>query len=83
VILRQEDAATLEVWVDSDDRSDDADLSILRCAADLDNLHRATGARVLTDDFGMRLRAGQMGLKIMRLDEEYRKKCIAMSEADG
>lgn len=66
--------ATLEVWVDTDDRGGDADLSILRCAADLDNLHPATGARVLTNDFGMRLRAQQMGLKVMRLPEDLRKR---------
>jgi predicted ribonuclease YlaK len=46
VQLRQ--GATLEVRVDTDDRGGDADLSILRCAADLDNLHQDTGARVLT-----------------------------------
>ena len=83
VILRREDDATLEVWIDSDDRGGDADLSILRCAADLDNLHRATGARVLTDDVGMRLRAGQMGLKVLRLDEKHRKKGTAMSDGEG
>jgi rRNA-processing protein FCF1 len=67
------DDATLEVWTDTDDRGGDADLSILRCAADLDNLHRDTGARVLTGDAGMRLRARQMGLKTLRLPEHLRK----------
>jgi predicted ribonuclease YlaK len=71
---------TLEAWVDTDDRSGDADLLILRCAADLDNLHRDTGARVLTDDFGMRLRAQQMGLKVLRLPEDHRKKGTALDD---
>ncbi|MBT2368438.1 hypothetical protein J7E88_24715 [Streptomyces sp. ISL-10] len=71
VQLRQ--GATLEVWVNIDDRGDDADLAILRCAADLDNLHRDTGARVLTDDFGMRLRAQQVGLKVISLPQDHKK----------
>jgi hypothetical protein len=69
---------TLEAWIDTEDRGGDADLSILRCAADLNNLHPATGARVLTDDFGMRLRARQMGLKTVRLPERHRKKGTAI-----
>lgn len=77
VPLRQGEA-TLEVWVDTDDRGGDTDLSILRCAADLDRLHPATGARVLSDDVGMRLRAQQMELEVLRLPEEYRKKGTAM-----
>ncbi|WP_127355322.1 PIN domain-containing protein [Actinacidiphila soli] len=72
--------ATLEVWVDTDDRGGDADMSILRCAADLDNLHPETGARVLTDDFGMRLRAQQMDLKVLRLPEDHRKKGTALDD---
>ncbi|WP_329317982.1 PIN domain-containing protein [Streptomyces sp. NBC_01262] len=71
VSLRQ--GVTLEVWVDTDDRGGDADLSILRCAADLDNLHPNDGVRVLTDDFGMRLRAQQMGLNVMGLPQDHRK----------
>lgn len=74
------DDATLEVWVDSDDRSSDADLSILRCAADLDNLHPSTGVRVLTGDTGMRLRAQQLGLKTLQLPEEFRKKGTALDD---
>lgn len=74
--------ATLEVWVDTDDRSVDPDLAILRCAADLNNLHPETGARVLTDDIGMRLRAHarRMGLKVVRLPEDHRKKGTALDE---
>ncbi|MFJ9560988.1 PIN domain-containing protein [Streptomyces fuscichromogenes] len=77
---RLRDGATLEVWVDTDDRGGDADLSILRCAADLDNLHPTTGARVLTDDVGMRLRAHHLGLKVVRLPEAHRKKGTALDE---
>ncbi|XKK58841.1 PIN domain-containing protein [Streptomyces sp. ARC32] len=65
--------ATLEVWVNTDDRRGDADLAILRCAADLDNLHPGTGCRVLTDDFGMRLRAQQVGLKVISLPQNHKK----------
>ncbi|MFG2552900.1 PIN domain-containing protein [Streptomyces sp. NPDC048581] len=71
VQLRQ--GATIEVWVDTDDRDNDADLAILRCAADLDNLHPSTGSRVLTDDFGMRLRAQQVGLKVVSLPQNHKK----------
>ena len=79
-LVRLRQCATLEVWVDADDRGGDADLSILRCAADLTNLHPDTGARVLTDDIGMRLRAQQMGLKVMRLPEDHRKKGTALDD---
>jgi len=79
VQVRQD--TTLEVWIDTDDRGSDADLSILRCAADLDNLHPDTGARVLTDDFGMRLRAQQLNLKVLRLPEAHRKKGTALDNA--
>lgn len=65
--------ATLEVWIDAEDRSGDADLSILRCAADVANLHNQGEVRILTGDFGMRLRAQQMGLRVLRLPDEYRK----------
>ncbi|WP_338907664.1 PIN domain-containing protein [Streptomyces nigra] len=71
VQLRQ--GTTIEVWVDTDDRGSDADLAILRCAADLDNLHPSTGSRVLTDDFGMRLRAQQVGLKVVSLPQSHKK----------
>jgi hypothetical protein len=65
--------ATLEVWTDAADRSEDADLSILRCAADVANLHSHGDVRVLTGDLGMRLRAQQMDLEVLQLPEEYRK----------
>jgi hypothetical protein len=67
------DGVTLEVWGDSGDRNEDPDLAILRCAADLDNLRPTTGSRVLTNDFGMRLRARQMKLKVLGLPSKYRK----------
>ena len=79
--VRLRDDATLEVWAEADDRSGDADLSILRCAADLDNLHPDSGARVLTGDTGMRLRAWQMGLKTLQLPEDSRKKGAALDDA--
>lgn len=49
----------------------------------VDNLHPETGARVLTDDIGMRLRARarRMGLKVVRLPEDHRKKGTALDEA--
>jgi hypothetical protein len=78
--IQLREGATLEVWVNTDDRGSDADLSILRCAADLDNLHQDTGARVLTDDVGMRLRAQQMGLKALRLPQDYRKRGTALDD---
>lgn len=78
--VRLREGVTLEVWVDTDDRGGDVDLSILRSAADLDNLHQDTGARVLTDDIGMRLRAHQLGLKVVRLPEKHRKKGTALDE---
>jgi hypothetical protein len=74
---------TLEVWVDTDNRGADTDLSILRCAGDLDTLHPGAGTRVLTGDLGMRLRAQQMDLKVMRLPSEYRKPGTAIAEADA
>jgi hypothetical protein len=74
VQLRSE--TTLEVWVDTDDRDSDPDLSILRCAADLDNLHRNTGARVLTDDFGMRSSCPADGTRTLRLPQDHRKEGI-------
>lgn len=49
----------------------------------VDNPHPETGARVLTDDIGMRLRARarRMGLKVVRLPEDHRKKGTALDEA--
>jgi predicted ribonuclease YlaK len=66
--------------IDTDDRSGDADMSILRCAADLDSLYPDTGVRVLTDDIGMRLRAQQMSLKALRLPEDHREKGTALDD---
>jgi len=69
------------VWIDTDNRGGDAaDLEILRCAADLASLRPDNDARVLTDDTGMRLRAQHMGLKVMRLPEDYRKTGTALDE---
>lgn len=65
--------AALEIWVDTDERGDDADLAILRCAADLTTLHPSVGARVLTGDLSMRLRAQHMGLKVLEIPDSYRK----------
>jgi len=65
--------ATLEIWIDTDDRGGDADLAILQCASDLDALHPGTGARVLTGDLGMQLRGEQAGLRVRCLPETYRK----------
>jgi len=78
VSVRQ--GATLEVWTSTDERGGDADLSILRCASDLAGLHPDTDVRVLTDDVGMRLRAQQLGLKVMRLPESYRKPGTAIGD---
>ncbi|WP_158711506.1 PIN domain-containing protein [Streptomyces xylophagus] len=92
---RLREDATLEVWSDTDERGTDADLAILRCAADLDilhaprirlvwdevdHLHPERGSRVLTDDVGMRLRANQMGLRVVSLPEKYRKPGTAMTD---
>jgi len=78
--VRLREGVTLEVWNDTDDRAGDADLSILRCAADLQSLHPDTRVRVLTGDFGMRLRARQMGLETLRLPEEHRKRGTACDD---
>jgi hypothetical protein len=74
------DDASLEIWVDTDERGGDADLAILRCAADLTTLHPSVGARVLTGDFGMRLRAQHMDLKVLHLPESYRKLTKSAAE---
>lgn len=79
--VRLTEDATLEVWGGTEDRGGDADLAILRCAADLDSLYPGAGTRVLTGDFGMRLRAQQMGLKVMGLPAEYRKPGTAVADA--
>jgi hypothetical protein len=65
--------ATPEVWIQTEDRGSDADLAILRCASDLDSF-RAGGARVVTGDLGMQLRAEHMGLQPRCLPDNYRKK---------
>lgn len=74
VRIRDEDSTTLEIWVEAEDRSSDADLAILRVAADLDVLHPTTSARVLTGDLGMQLRAQVMDLKVLQLPDSYRKR---------
>ena len=79
MLLREN--AMLEAWVDTDNRSGDADLSI--CAADLDNLHRDTSAKGLTYHIGMRLRAQQRVLKVLRLPEDYRKRGTALDAKGG
>lgn len=63
---------TLEVWLDTD-RGGPADLAILRCASDLASLHPSAGVCVLTNDFGMRLSASQMGLPVLELPADHRK----------
>lgn len=71
--IRANHTATLEVWTQTEDRSPDADLAILRCAMDLDVL-RAGGARVVTGDLGMQLRAEHMDMQVRALPDDYRKK---------
>ncbi|WP_435233852.1 PIN domain-containing protein [Micromonospora aurantiaca (nom. illeg.)] len=71
--IRPNRTATLEVWTQTDDRGPDADLAILRCATDLDVLC-AAGARVVTGDLGMRLRAEHMDMQVRALPDDYRKK---------
>jgi hypothetical protein len=73
--------ATLEIWIDTDERGEDADLAILRCAADLTTLHPSVGARVLTGDLGMRLRAQHMDLKVLQLPDSYRKPTKSSAES--
>lgn len=74
VPIRDGDATTLEIWVDADDRGGDADWAILRVAADLEAVRPATGARVLTGDLSMQLRAQVMDLKVLHLPDTYRKR---------
>lgn len=71
--IRANHTATLEVWTQTEDRGPDADLAILRCATDLDVL-RAGGARVVTGDLGMQLRAERMDIQVRALSDDYRKK---------
>ncbi|WIN00107.1 PIN domain-containing protein [Actinoplanes oblitus] len=66
--------STLEIWTASDERGLDADLTILRCAADIAALNPEVGVRVLTGDFGMRLRAGQMSLPVLGLPADRFRK---------
>lgn len=73
VPIRAGRTATLEVWTQTEDRGADADLAILRCAADLDVVCE-DGARVVTGDLGMQLRAEHMDLKVRALPDGYRKK---------
>jgi hypothetical protein len=68
---------------DRDDRSEDVDLSVIRCAADLANLCGGPGARVVTGDSGMQLRANQMGIKALRLPNSYRKPGTAIGEVSA
>ncbi|MCM9077164.1 MULTISPECIES: hypothetical protein [Streptomyces] len=42
-------------------------------AAELDQLKPEAGTRVLSDDFGMHLRAQGLSLQAMRLPADYRK----------
>ncbi|MFD5512139.1 PIN domain-containing protein [Streptomyces sp. NPDC127051] len=65
---------TLEVRLDPlDHRRGDADMEILLCAAELDQLKPDGGTRVLSDDFGMHLRSQGLSLPAMRLPASYRK----------
>ncbi|WP_435589398.1 PIN domain-containing protein [Micromonospora chalcea] len=68
------DGSTVEIWTATDERGPDPDLIILRCAADIAALHPRTGVRVLTGDFGMRLRAVQMGLPVLRVPADRFRK---------
>jgi hypothetical protein len=77
------DDATLEIWTHTDERSGDADSAILDVAGDLNTLCAATGARVLTGDLGMQLRADVMGLKTLLLPDEYRKQEPTAAQAAG
>jgi hypothetical protein len=73
VPIRNDGSATLEVWMQTEDSGSDADLAILRCASDLD-VFRAGGARVVTGDLGMQLRAEHMSLEVRHLPDKYKKK---------
>ncbi|MEW1912327.1 PIN domain-containing protein [Kitasatospora sp. NPDC085895] len=72
---------TLEVRLDPPGhRLGEADVEILLCAAELNQLLPSAGTRVLTDDTGMRLRAQSMGLTPLRLPAQYRKGGTAVAE---
>lgn len=76
------EGVTLEVRLDPlGHRRGDADMEILLCAAELDQLNPEGGTRVLSDDFGMHLRAQGLHLPAMRLPPSYRKG--ADSASDG
>jgi len=75
------DDATLEIWDDTDHSGREPDEVILQCAADLTNLQPDSKVRVLTGDINMRLRAEQMGLAVMQLPEDHRKKGTALDNA--
>ncbi|MEU7032752.1 PIN domain-containing protein [Streptomyces sp. NPDC046237] len=65
---------TLEVRLDPPGhRRGEADVEVLLCAAELDQLGGPAPTRVLTDDFGMHLRAQSMRVAAMRLPDSYRK----------
>ncbi|MFB7031543.1 MULTISPECIES: PIN domain-containing protein [Terrabacteria group] len=75
---------TLEVRLDPPGhRRGDADMEILLCAAELDQLKPGTETRVLSDDFGMHLRAQGLGLKAMRLPRDCRKDARRPGPASG
>ncbi|WP_420077958.1 PIN domain-containing protein [Streptomyces sp. JL4002] len=68
------EGVTLEVRLDAlGHRRGDPDMEILLCAADLNQLKPEAGTRVLSDDFGMHLRAQGLDLQAMRLPACYRK----------
>ncbi|MBT1185206.1 hypothetical protein HET69_14605 [Streptomyces sp. CJ_13] len=68
------DGVTLEVRLDAPGhRRGDPDMEIMLCAAELDQLKPQADTRVLSDDFGMHLRAQGLNLQAMRLPPGYRK----------
>ncbi|MGW6975439.1 PIN domain-containing protein [Streptomyces sp. NPDC054952] len=75
------DGVTLEVRLDRvGHRRGDADMEILLCAAELNRLKPEAGTRVLSDDFGMHLRAQGLDLQAMRLPATYRKGAPAAGD---
>ncbi|MFB7380819.1 PIN domain-containing protein [Kitasatospora purpeofusca] len=77
--VKLREGVTLEVRLDPPGhRRAEPDLEILRCAAELEGIVPAAGTRVLTDDYGMRLRAQGMGLATLRLPAAYRKAGTGM-----
>ncbi|MFJ6385880.1 PIN domain-containing protein [Kitasatospora sp. NPDC092039] len=80
--VKLREGVTLEVRLDPPGhRRIEPDLEILRCAADFTGLVPGAGTRVLTDDYGMRLRAHSMGLATLRLPGTYRKSGTGTDEA--